>query len=113
GNRKGPGRVSSTATDLLKWDQTLYTGKLLNTQTLTEAYSPMRLNDGTYSNYGFGWMITDHKALGKIVKHTGDNPGYRTQLVRCLDKNKTIIILSNNSADVASLVNAILELREE
>lgn len=113
GNRKGPGRVSSTAEDLLKWDQALYSRQVLNEKTLAEAYAPMRLNDGTYSNYGFGWMITDHKTLGKIVKHTGDNPGYRTQLVRCIDKNKTIIILSNNASDVTSLVNGILQVIEE
>ena len=54
GNRKGPGRISSTAADLLKWDEALYTEKLINQSTLQDAFTPMKLNDGTISNYGFG-----------------------------------------------------------
>ena len=29
--------------------------------------------------------------------HTGDNPGYATRIVRYIDQNRTIIILSNNA----------------
>ena len=48
GNRKGPGRVSSTAADLLKWDQALYTNKLVTQTSLQEAFSPMKLHDGRF-----------------------------------------------------------------
>jgi hypothetical protein len=40
GNRKGPGRVSSTASYLLKWDQALYTEKLVSQKTIEEAFTP-------------------------------------------------------------------------
>lgn len=99
GNRKGPGRISSTAADLLIWDKALYTDKLIKQATLQEAFSPMQLKDGTFSNYGFGWMLRTDSTLGKIVYHTGDNPGYKTQIIRYMDKKKTIIILSNNAAE--------------
>lgn len=97
GNRKGPGRVSGTARDLLRWDQALYTEKLVSKQTLEEAFSPMKLNDGNYSNYGFGWDLTHSNAAGRVVSHTGSNPGYRTIIVRQLDQRRTIIILNNNN----------------
>jgi len=97
GNRKGPGRISSTAADLLKWDQALYTNKLVRQSTLQEAFTPMKLNNGTVSNYGFGWMISRDSVLGRVVSHTGDNPGYKTQIIRYIDKNKTIILLNNNA----------------
>jgi CubicO group peptidase (beta-lactamase class C family) len=97
GNRKGPGRVSSTASDLLKWDQALYTEKLIKQSTLQEAFTPMKLNDGTISNYGFGWEIKNDPSFGKIVQHDGDNPGYKTEIIRYIDKKKTIILLNNNS----------------
>jgi ribonucleotide monophosphatase NagD (HAD superfamily) len=29
--------------------------------------------------------------------HTGDNPGYATQIIRYIDAGKTIILLSNNA----------------
>jgi len=97
GNRKGPGRVSSSASDLLTWDQALYTEKLVKQSTLQEAFTPMKLNNGTISNYGFGWEIKNDPSFGKIVQHDGDNPGYKTQIIRYIDKKKTIILLNNNS----------------
>ena len=96
GNRKGPGRISSTATDLLKWDKALYTEKLTKQSTLQEAFTPMKLNDGSFSNYGFGWELRTDPVMGKIVQHNGDNPGYKTEIIRYIDKKKTIIVLNNN-----------------
>ncbi|MBD2705367.1 beta-lactamase family protein [Spirosoma sp. BT702] len=96
GNRKGPGRISSTADDLLKWDRALYSSQLVNHQTLAEAFKPARLNDGTTSPYGFGWELQQSK-LGKVVRHSGDNPGYKTQIIRYVDADKTIILLCNNA----------------
>ena len=105
GNRKGPGRISSTAEDLLRWDQALYTNKLISEKTIQEAFEPTVLNDGTLSAYGFGWMISRDETLGKIVFHTGDNPGYRTQIQRFIDQNKTIILLNNNAhEDMDSII---------
>ena len=97
GNRKGPGRISSTAADLLKWDNALYTEKLVRQSTLQEAFTPMKLNDGSFSNYGFGWELRNDPSFGKIVQHNGDNPGYKTQIIRYIDKKKTMIILNNNA----------------
>ncbi|MFM9840975.1 MAG: serine hydrolase domain-containing protein [Cyclobacteriaceae bacterium] len=94
GNRKGPGRISSTATDLLKWDQALYTEQLVKKETLTEAFAPTKLKNDSISYYGFGWEIKDD---GHTVLHTGDNPGYKTEIIRYIDQNKTLVILCNNA----------------
>jgi CubicO group peptidase (beta-lactamase class C family) len=96
GNRKGPGRISSTSSDLLKWDQELYKGTMVSNETLNDAFSPMRLNSDSVSNYGFGWTIEDHP-LGKVVRHSGSNPGYNTHIVRYTGVNRTIILLCNNA----------------
>lgn len=97
GNRKGPGRISSTASDLLKWDKALYKNKLVSAGTLAQAFAPATLNNGSKSYYGFGWDIDTYPVLGRIVKHNGDNPGYSTQIIRCINKNYTVIILCNNA----------------
>lgn len=111
GNRKGPGRISSTAADLLKWDQALYTEKLVNKNTLAEAFQPMQLNNGQFSYYGFGWDLETDATLGKIVGHNGDNPGYKTQIIRCIDRKQTIIVLCNNAAaDFEKTVEQALEM---
>jgi len=107
GNRKGPGRVSSTVGDLLLWDQALYTEKLISKELLEEAFSPFKLNNETRSYYGFGWEIEPKSPFGKMVKHTGDNPGYQTIIARYIEENKTIIILNNNThPDMMRLVEA-------
>ena len=97
GNRKGPGRISSTAQDLLKWDRALYGNKLVSKPTLQEAFTPMKLQDGSLSYYGFGWMLRPDNKQGKLVYHTGDNPGYKTEIIRLIDQQKTIIVLNNNA----------------
>lgn len=106
GNRKGPGRISSTSTDLLLWDRALYKGELVSSQTLQEAFTPMKLANDSLSYYGFGWML--NKNNPHIVFHTGDNPGYKTKIVRFTDQDKTLIILCNNAhAKFASIVDAL------
>lgn len=109
GNRKGPGRISSIAADLLKWDKALYTEKLLKQSTLQEAFTPMTLNDGSLSYYGFGWALRTDSSIGKIVSHTGDNPGYKTQIIRYIDKKKTLIVLNNNAHRDITLIVRQLE----
>jgi CubicO group peptidase (beta-lactamase class C family) len=99
GNRKGPGRISSTAEDLLKWDQALYANLLISPNTLEAAYTPMPLKNGSFSNYGFGWDLIPNAPNGKIVWHNGDNPGYKTLIMRFIDQKRTLIILCNNATD--------------
>jgi CubicO group peptidase (beta-lactamase class C family) len=97
GNRKGPGRISSTTSDLLRWDQALYSERILTNNSKREAFSPAKLKNDSISNYGFGWELRVDPTLGKVVSHTGDNPGYKTIIIRFLDQNKTIIVLNNNA----------------
>ncbi len=97
GQRKGPGRVSATAGDLLRWDQALYTTQLVNRETLEAAFSPALLKDGSLSHYGFGWEIASDAVLGKVVRHSGDNPGYKNHIIRYVEAHKTIILLCNNA----------------
>jgi CubicO group peptidase (beta-lactamase class C family) len=97
GNRKGPGRISSSASDLLKWDQALYKQSLVREGTLHEAFTPATLNSGSRSSYGFGWVVEQHAQLGKKVSHAGDNPGYKTMIIRYIDERRTLILLSNNA----------------
>ncbi len=96
GGRKGPGRISSTTTDLLKWDRALYTEDLVKKESLEEAFSPARLKNDSLHYYGFGWELRTHPTLGKVVWHGGDNPGYKSAIVRYINVDKTVIMLHNN-----------------
>jgi hypothetical protein len=72
----------------LKWDRALYGNYLVKQSTLQEAFSPMKLNNGNFSDYGFGWELRNDSLSGKVVQHNGDNPGYKTQIIRYIDKRK-------------------------
>lgn len=89
----GDGNVYSSVEDLLKWDQALYTEKLVKRQTLQEAFTPGRLNNGEKTDYGFGWSVDK---TGKKLSHTGGWVGFRTLIVRYTDKNQTLLVLDNS-----------------
>mgnify|MGYP003577817287 CR=1 FL=1 len=74
----------------------LYTDTLVKTEILEEAFQPAGLNNGDLSQYGFGWMLSSHPTWGKMVLHTGDNPGYRSIIIRLIDVHRTVILLNNN-----------------
>jgi CubicO group peptidase (beta-lactamase class C family) len=107
GNRKGPGRISSTAQDLLKWDNAIRNNRLVSKETMQDAYTPMKLNDGKYSFYGFGLELVYKNEALHLVWHNGDNPGYKTLIMRDLNYPRTLILLTNNDAlEMNSLINS-------
>ncbi len=53
----GDGNVYSSVEDLLIWEQALLTEKLIKKATLQDAFKPAKLNDGSFSWYGFGWGL--------------------------------------------------------
>lgn len=97
----GDGNVYSSVEDLLKWDQALYTTKLVSTSSLQEAFTPVKLNDGTTYNYGFGWFIENN---GKLLSHTGGWVGFLNEIVRDIEKKQTMIMLTNSSDATARRV---------
>jgi len=96
---QGDGTVNSTLGDLLRFDQALYTEKLVSKQSLEQAFTPVRLNNGKTFDYGFGWILEKHGSRGTIVSHSGGWPGYATLMMRYLDAGKTLIYLSNKEQD--------------
>lgn len=92
----GDGSINSTLEDLVKWDAALYTEKLIKTQTLRQAFTPGKINDGKPTNYGFGWFVkqTPH---GQELSHSGGWAGFRNFIVRYPEKKLTVVLLSNSA----------------
>jgi CubicO group peptidase (beta-lactamase class C family) len=88
------GALYSTTEDMYKWDQALYTEKLVKTSTLDQAFSQAVLNDGSSIKYGFGWMVNQWRGL-KEVGHGGDITGFNSYIARYPDEQFTVIVLSN------------------
>jgi len=94
----GDGAIYSSTGDLFKWDRGLYTEKLVSKSTLEEAFSPTILNDGNISNYGFGWGIDTSISGKKVVSHGGGWIASRTWILREIEEDNTIILLTNHSS---------------
>jgi CubicO group peptidase (beta-lactamase class C family) len=106
----GEGGVYSTVDDLFKWDQALYTDKLVSQSAIEEAFTPGKVEEGT-STYGFGWNVGE-KDGGKYVWHTGSHAGFRAFIGRRLADRSAVIMLTNkgnsNRQDINTCIQNIL-----
>jgi CubicO group peptidase (beta-lactamase class C family) len=95
----GAGGMYSSLEDLYKWDQSLYTEKLVKEETLNKAFTKGRLINDEEIDYGFGWQI-DYFLLKDSTKvkrifHTGSLKGFWSFIMRVPEINFSFIILSN------------------
>jgi len=91
----GANGVYSTLEDLYRWDRILYTEQLVSASALEEAFAPGVLSNGETTAYGFGWSIHKTSSGGRIVSHSGYSQGFGIEIIRELDEEIAIIILTN------------------
>lgn len=93
------GAMYSTVEDLLKWDQALYTEKLLPAAAKQVMWTPFK------ENYAYGWNVGQQPALfggHRRIAHSGGINGFSSVIVRLPDSHVTIIVLGNNDSAGAS-----------
>ena len=106
----GDGVVNSTTGDLLLWDRALKNHSLLSEKMQAEMFSPQSLIDPvTKTYYGYGEFLGKNE-FGKYIAHSGSWPGYRNNLVRYIEEDLTIIILSNNESDAKKISTALTDI---
>jgi len=82
------GALYSTAEDLYRWDQALYTEKLLPRALLDEMFTPH------LGEYGYGWRISGNYGR-RTLNHGGLINGFSNYMARYPDEQLTVIVLSN------------------
>lgn len=90
------GGIMSTARNLLKYDQALYSERLLSQETLDVAFTPGE------AGYALGWIINHLRLQGKrhkLVWHSGGGPGFRSLLLRLVDARVTLVLLFNTTGE--------------
>ena len=92
----GDGGIYSSVVDLFKWDQALYTSKLVSARTLKLAFSPATPTDKPGRSYGFGWFISEYRGLQELW-HSGNTIGFTTRIARFPQQQFTVIILANRT----------------
>ncbi len=93
----GDGGIYSSLNDIYKWDQALYSDKVIDKKYLDESWTRGKTSDGVEFPYGYGWRLENYNDM-EIVYHTGSTRGFRNIIYRIPEKNFTIVILTNRDA---------------
>ncbi|MGG7179266.1 serine hydrolase domain-containing protein [Clostridium paraputrificum] len=87
------GGMYSTIDDLYLWNRALSDGRLLTQESLDQMYKRYLPEIG----YGYGFVL-DNVHGQKCISHSGSLPGVDSYILRFIDEDTCIIILSNLKA---------------
>jgi CubicO group peptidase (beta-lactamase class C family) len=93
-NIYGDGNINSSIDDLIIWEYALRDSKLISNSNQLKMYDNHMLNSGKKIDYGYGFCVG--KSRNSFVYHSGGWAGYHNLLIRFLNDDKAIFILSNN-----------------
>jgi CubicO group peptidase (beta-lactamase class C family) len=113
------GSMYSTVGDLLRWDQALYSEKLVSRRSIEQIFTPYQgpympvepWERGWYARhqYGFGWSIA--KWFGRdLVWHGGIIHGFCSAILRYPQDRTLVVVLENIEPDLAKAVDPDLDM---
>ncbi len=103
------GSLYSTVEDLYRWDQALYTEKVLTAKSKERMFTPF------LSDYGYGWTITKKGGV-TTIEHGGGINGFNTLITRNPESKRLIVLLNNTGGaplnQMADGIRAVLDGKE-
>jgi CubicO group peptidase (beta-lactamase class C family) len=93
-NTTADGALYVTALDMAKWETALAKGNLLEPESLRLMWTPVTLNDGSPTDYGFGWQVTELRRH-RVIQHGGRWQGFGSHIARYVDSGLTVVVLTN------------------
>jgi len=93
------GALYSTVDDLYLWNEALFSGKVLNAESVKAAFTPVKTDVAALrpeEGYGYGWAIASLRGL-KEVQHGGGLQGFLSHLRRLPQEQFTIVVLGNSA----------------
>ncbi|NGM83178.1 beta-lactamase family protein [Paenibacillus sp. 7124] len=106
-NTHAAGAIISSIRDLFKWDQGIESNSLLSAKMKWKMLTPY-LKAAEFS-YGYGWIIQD-TPYGRVVGHSGGVHGFSSIFLKYIDRQATVIVLSNIFQPVDTIGTAIAEI---
>ena len=109
------GSMYSTVEDLFKWDQALYTTKILPKDYMTMYFEP-QISAWGNSYYAYGWGVGYDKIGNSTdsiytIGHGGGINGFNTNISRTTSNNSLIVLLNNTGgAPLNEITNSILAI---
>ena len=115
------GGFISTAEDLLKFSNAVYTYKIVDQELLKEFQSTNTLSDGSKTNYGLGWSSNTDKKGRPWVGHSGGSVGGTSMFLTYPEYGLTVVTLVNLSSAkmdqlawrIAEQFLTVLEIEQE
>lgn len=111
-NTTADGALYTNVLDLAKWDAALYTERLLKKSSFDQMWTPVKLNSGKTSPYGFGWSIADVNGH-RLLHHGGSWQGFTMHIARYIDDRLTVIVMTNldsGHSDPAKIAQGVATL---
>jgi CubicO group peptidase (beta-lactamase class C family) len=87
------GSLYSTVEDLCRWDQALYTDRVLP-GSLRE-----RMFQGGSNDYGYGWRLQPVPGSEAVMYHEGSTFGFQSLITRHVGARRLVVLLSNAEAE--------------
>jgi CubicO group peptidase (beta-lactamase class C family) len=78
----------STTNDLLKWSLLMDSSHLVSSSEAAEIFTP------GLGDYAYGWMVDTSGGKNRL-RHTGNLPGYVSEIVKFPEDRITIVVLCN------------------
>jgi len=98
------GALYSTTLDLLKWEQALFGGKVLQAASLQKMTTPFK------NDYAFGLVVRTTKEGRKVIEHDGGIDGFNTHMAYYPESKVTVIALGNINGQAPGVIGRTLEL---
>lgn len=88
------GALISNADDIYKWHLALYNQQLVKNETLEKATTPFKFDDGTFSQYTYGWFVKNIDG-SKTIEHSGSTDGFQSDAIYLPNENVFVVALYN------------------
>lgn len=103
------GAIYSTASDLVRWDLALMSGKVLKPESYKLMTSPRKLSDGRMSGYGCGLSVGDRDGKA-VLGHNGAVSGFLAYNTMVPSTGTAVALISNfdASGDASAVFRKVL-----
>ena len=102
--------VYSSTDNLKKWDTALRSGKVLKQSTLDMVQKTIGAPIAFNSSYTMGWKKMIASNGKEFLYHDGWWAGNRALLIRLIDENVVIVVLSNNNFTTIKDIRKLCDL---
>lgn len=114
----GAGALYSTVEDLYRWNEAVFSGKVLSADNQRAAFTPVKTEENkelpSDDGYGYGWGISRFRG-DREISHSGGLEGYMSFLMRLPDRHFTVAVVANSlpgkpGLELSSLTHDIAEM---